>query len=158
MSHVIKKTMVIDVHDTDFTPDKVNFKECNLTNLGIMSEMTRCLFSKDAGLKIKASTEDCVVFNRISSIVNEEFIEFRPYSNSYRLADGNMLVMGIMKLTWLDVKKAVKHNEISILVPVGLEKKPELFPSEIHHPKYSAEYIEKALSTLLGVYEKEKDK
>nr|DAK20184.1 MAG TPA: hypothetical protein [Caudoviricetes sp.] len=158
MGYVIKKTMVIDVHDTDFTPNKVSFKECNLTSLGILSELTRCLFSKDAGFKIKASAEDCVVFNSIAPTVNETFIEFRPYSDSYRLADGSMLVMGTMKLTWLDVKRAVKHNEISILVPVGLEEKPEFFPSEIHYPKYSAEYLEKALGTLLDVYEKEKDK
>ena len=82
MSYVIKETRTLTIVDTDFDPNKINFKECNLTTLGIMSEITKYLTSKD----------------------------------------------------------------------------PEFFPLEIHYPKYSAEYIEKALDTLLGVYEKEKDK
>lgn len=159
MSYTIKETRVLDVHDTDFTPDKVSFKERNLTSLGVLIEMTRCLFSRDAGFKIRSSMGDSIVFSRVSSLEDETLIEFRPYSNSYRVADGNMLVMGIIKLSsGLGIKKAGKHIEISILVPVGLEKKPEPSSLENHYPKYSAEYVEKALDTLLGVYEKEKDK
>ena len=158
MSYIVKETRVLDVHNTDFTPDKVSFKKCNLTSLGIMIEMTRCLFSKDAGFKIRTSAEARIVFNRVSSLVDDTFIEFRPYTNSYRVADGNMLIMGILKLTWLDIRKAGKNTEISISVPIGLEKKTEPSSLENHYPKYSAEYIEKALDTLLDVYEKEKDK
>ena len=153
MNYVIKETRTLTIMDTDFDPNKINFKECNLTTLGIVSEITKYLTSKDPEFKPHSSTEGYII-----SLGNEVFIEFRPHTNGYRLANGKILTTGLLGLTGLDVNKGGKYIEILMQVPAGLEEKPEFFPLEIHYPKYSAEYIEKALDTLLGVYEKEKDK
>ena len=158
MSYVIKETRSLTILDTDFDPDKINFKECNLTTLGIMSEITKYLTSKDPEFKPCSSTEGYIVFNKTISLGNEVFIEFRPHTNGYRLASGKILTTGLLGITGLDVNKGGKYIEIFMQVPVGLEEKPEFFPLEIQYPKYSVEYIEKALSTLSDVYEKEKDK
>lgn len=158
MNYVVKETRSLTILDTDFDPDKVSFKDCSLTTLGIMSEITKCLTSKDPEFKPRSSTEGYIAFNKTSSLGNEVFIEFRLHTNGYRLANGKILTTGLLGLTGLDVKKGGKYIEVFVQVPVGLEEKPEFFPTEIHYPKYSAEYIEKALDTLLDVYEKEKDK
>ena len=158
MNYVIKETRTLTIMDTDFDPNKINFKECNLTTLGIVSEITKYLTSKDPEFKPHSSTEGYIVFNKTISLGNEVFIEFRPHTNGYRLANGKILTTELLGLTGLDVNKGGKYIEILMQVPAGLEEKPEFFPLEIHYPKYSAEYIEKALDTLLGVYEKEKDK
>ena len=158
MSYTIKETRSLTIVDTDFDPNKVSFKDCNLTTLGALSEITKCLTSKDPEFKPRSSTEGYIVFNKTSSLGNEVFIEFRLHTNGYRLANGKILTTGLLGLTGLDVKKGGKFIEIFMQVPVGLEEKPEFFPLEIHYPKYSAEYIEKALDSLLDVYEREKDK
>lgn len=163
MSYVVKETRSLTIMDTDFDPNKISFKECNLTTLGIMSEITKYLTSKDPEFKPHSSTEGYIVFNKTTSLGNEVFIEFRPHTNGYRLANGKILTTGLLGLTGLGVNKGGKYIEIFVqvpvgLVPAGLEEKSEFSPLEIHYPKYSAEYIEKALSTLLDVYEKEKDK
>ena len=158
MSYVIKETRTLTIVDTDFDPNKINFKECNLTTLGIMSEIPKYLTSKDPEFKPRSSTEGYIVFNKTSSLGNDVFIEFRLHTNGYRLVNGKILTTGLLGLTGLDVNKGGKYIEIFMQVPAGLEEKPEFFPLEIQYPKYSAEYIEKALDTLLDVYGKEKDK
>jgi hypothetical protein len=158
MNYNIKETRSLTIVDTDFDPNKISFKECNLTTLGVLSEITKYLTSKDPEFKPRSSTEGYIAFNKTSSLGNDVFIEFRLHANGYRLDNGKILTTGLLGLTGLDVKKGGKFIEIFVQVPVGLEEKPEFFPTEIHYPKYSAEYIEKALSTLLDVYEKEKDK
>lgn len=158
MNYSIKETRSLTVVDTDFEPNEVSFKDCNLTGMDVMSEITKFLASKDPEFKLRSSDESYIVFNKTSSLGNEVFIEFRLHTNGYRLTNGKTLITGLLGLTGLDVNKGGKFIEIFMQVPVGLEDKPEFFPSKIHYPKYSAEYIEKALSTLLDVYEKEKDK
>jgi hypothetical protein len=158
MSYVIKETRSLTLVDVDFDPNKVSFKDCSLTTLGILSEFSKCLTSKDPEFKPSSAAEGYIAFNKTSSLGNEVFIEFRPQTNGYRLANGKILTTGLLVLTGLDVNKGGKFIEIFMQVPVGLEEKSEFSPLEIHYPKYSAEYIEKALSTLLDVYEKEKDK
>ena len=158
MSYVIKETRSLTVVDNDFDPNKVSFKECNLTGLGAVSEFTKCLFSKDPEFKPHSSDGSYIVFNKTSSLGNEVYIEFRLHTNGYRLANGKIFTSGLLGLTGLDVNKGGKFIEIFMGIPVGLNSKPEFSPLETHYPKYSTEYIEKALSTLLDVYEKEKDK